>query len=133
ALLDKAAATGASLASLRAVAGLDTPETIARFEAACPAARFWAGYGQSEVSGFVTLSPWRERPGAAGRATWLNLVAVVDELDRDLSAGEIGEIVERGPLVFRGYWRRDADTAAAWRNDWHHTGDLGRFDANGYL
>jgi acyl-CoA synthetase (AMP-forming)/AMP-acid ligase II len=133
ALLDKAAALGASLASLRAVAGLDTPETIARFEAACPAARFWAGYGQSETSGFVTLSPWRARPGSAGRVTGLNLVAVVDELDRDLPAGEIGEIVVRGPLVFQGYWRREADTAVAWRNDWHHTGDLGRFDADGYL
>jgi len=57
----------------------------------------------------------------------------VDELDRDLPAGEIGEIVVRGPLVFLGYWRREADTAAAWRNDRHHTGDLGRFDADGYL
>ncbi|HUH83710.1 MAG TPA: AMP-binding protein [Stellaceae bacterium] len=132
-LLDKAAAIGASLGSLRAVAGLDTPETIARFEAACPAARFWAGYGQSETSGYVTLSPSQARPGSAGRATWLNLVAVVDEMDRALPAGEIGEIVVRGPLVFRGYWRRDDDTAAAWRNDWHHTGDLGRFDADGYL
>ena len=133
ALLDKAAAIGASLASLRAVAGLDTPETIARFEAACPAARFWAGYGQSETSGYITLSPWRARPGSAGRATWLNLVAVVDEIDRALPAGEIGEIVVRGPLVFRGYWRRDDDNALAWRNDWHHTGDLGRFDADAYL
>lgn len=132
-LLDKAAEIGASLASLRAVAGLDTPETIARLEAACPAARFWAGYGQSEVSGFVTLSPWRERPGSAGRATPLNLVAVADELDRTLPANEVGEIVVKGPLVFRGYWRRDADNALAWRNDWHHTGDLGRFDADGYL
>ncbi|MGO8920324.1 MAG: AMP-binding protein [Stellaceae bacterium] len=132
-LLDKATEIGASLASLRAVTGLDTQETIARFEAACPAARFWAGYGQSEVCGFVTLSPWRERPGSAGRATFLNLVAVVDELDRALPANEIGEIVVRGPLVFRGYWRRDADNAVAWRNDWHHTGDLGRFDADGYL
>ncbi|HXZ00717.1 MAG TPA: AMP-binding protein [Stellaceae bacterium] len=132
-LLDKAAEIGASLASLRAVTGLDGQETIARFEAACPAARFWAGYGQSEVSGSVTLSPWRERPGSAGRPTSFSLVAVVDELDRPLPAGEIGEIVVRGPLIFRGYWRREADNAVAWRNDWHHTGDLGRFDADGYL
>lgn len=132
-LLDKAAETGASLASLRIVTGLDAPETIARFEAACPSARFWAGYGQSETSGFVTLSPWRERPGSAGRTGPLNLVAVVDELDRALPVNEIGEIVVRGPSVFGGYWRREPDNELAWRNDWHHTGDLGRFDADGYL
>jgi acyl-CoA synthetase (AMP-forming)/AMP-acid ligase II len=132
-LLDKAAEAGASLSSLRIVSGLDTPETIARFEAACPAARFWAGYGQSEVSGYVTLSPWRERPGSAGRATHFSLVAVMDELDGALPANETGEIVVRGPLVFQGYWRREADNAIVWRNDWHHTGDLGRIDADGYL
>ena len=132
-LLDKAAEASASLSSLRVVSGLDTPETIARFEAACPAARFWAGYGQSEVSGYVTLSPWRERPGSAGRATHFSLVAVMDELDGALPANETGEIVVRGPLVFQGYWRREADNAIVWRNDWHHTGDLGRIDADGYL
>ena len=77
-LLDEAAKGGGDLGSLRVVSGLDSPETIARFEAACPKARFWAGYGQSEVSGFTTLSPFRERPGAAGRGTFLSAVAVVD-------------------------------------------------------
>jgi acyl-CoA synthetase (AMP-forming)/AMP-acid ligase II len=54
-VLDKAAELGASLDSLRAVVGLDTPDTIRRFEAACPNARFWAVYGQSETSGIVTI------------------------------------------------------------------------------
>jgi acyl-CoA synthetase (AMP-forming)/AMP-acid ligase II len=39
----------------------------------------------------------------------------------------------RGPLVFKGYWGRDADNAVTFRNDWHHTGDQGAFDADGYL
>lgn len=132
-VLDKAAAIGGGLGTLKAVSGLDTPETIARFEASCPAARFWAGYGQSEVTGFVTLSPSRERPGAAGRASFLSTVAVVDELDRPLPVNQVGEIVVRGPTVFLGYWRRDADNALTFRNDWHHTGDMGRFDDDGYL
>lgn len=132
-LLDKAAEGIGDLGSLRVVTGLDSPETIARFEAACPKARFWAGYGQSEVSGFTTLSPWRERPGAAGRATFLSAVAVVDELDQLLPEQKTGEIVVRGPLVFKGYWRRDADNAVTFRNGWHHTGDMGRFDEAGYL
>jgi acyl-CoA synthetase (AMP-forming)/AMP-acid ligase II len=132
-LLDAAAKGGGDLGSLRVVTGLDSPETIARFEAACPAARFWAGYGQSEVSGFTTLSPFRERPGAAGRATFLSTVAVVDELDQALPENQVGEIAVRGPLVFKGYWRREADNAVTFRNGWHHTGDMGRFDEAGYL
>jgi acyl-CoA synthetase (AMP-forming)/AMP-acid ligase II len=132
-LLDEAAKGGGDLGSLRVVTGLDSPATIARFEAACPKARFWAGYGQSEVSGFTTLSPFRERPGAAGRAAFLSTVAVVDELDQVLPENQVGEIVVRGPLVFKGYWRRDADNAVTFRNGWHHTGDMGRFDAAGYL
>lgn len=132
-LLDKAAEIGSDLCSLRAVTGLDAPQTIARFEATCPQARFWAVYGQSEVSGSVTMSPWRDRPGSAGRPTFLHTMAVVDELDQVLASDQVGEIVVRGPMVFRGYWGRDDDNALTFRNGWHHTGDMGRFDADGYL
>jgi acyl-CoA synthetase (AMP-forming)/AMP-acid ligase II len=132
-LLDEAAKGAGDLGSLRVATGLDSPETIARFEGVCPKARFWAGYGQSEVSGFTTLAPFRERPGAAGRAAFLSTVAVVDELDQVLPESQVGEIVVRGPLVFKGYWRRDADNAVTLRNGWHHTGDMGRFDGAGYL
>ncbi len=132
-LLDKAKETGSDLGSLRVVTGLDTAETIGRFETTCPDARFWAVYGQSEVSGIVTTALWRERPGSAGRATFLNAVEIVDELDQILPPGQVGEIVVRGPMVFRGYWRRDDDNALTFRNGWHHTGDMGRFDADGYL
>ena len=132
-LLDKAAETGTSLSSLRAVLGLDTVETIGRFEKACPGARFWAAYGQSETSGPVTLSRWRERPGAAGRPMSLNVVAVVDELDQPIATGQVGEIIVRGPIVFCGYWRREEDNKVTFRNGWHHTGDMGRFDTDGYL
>ena len=133
AVLDAAADEGADLSSLRAISGLDTPETIARFHAACPGADFWSGYGQSEVSGMATLARYRERPGAAGRAALLTEVAVVDELDHPLPPGRSGEIVVRGPTVFLGYWNLEADTREAFRNGWHHTGDLGRFDEDGYL
>jgi long-chain acyl-CoA synthetase len=132
-LLDQAAGSGADLSSLRVVCGLDTPDTIKRFEAACPDARFWAAYGQSETSGGVSFSPFRERPGSAGQPAIFSTVAVVDELDRPLPAGETGEIVVRGPLVFKGYWNCEADNAFTFRNGWHHSGDMGRFDEDGYL
>ncbi|MBI5261849.1 MAG: AMP-binding protein [Bradyrhizobium sp.] len=121
------------LASLRVVTGLDTPETIARFERACPDARFWVAFGQSETSGLVTAAPFRDRPGSAGRPMFLSQVAVVDDLDRPVPAGETGEIVVRGPGVFEGYWNCPEDTKATFRNGWHHTGDNGAFDADGYL
>ncbi|MBX9651752.1 MAG: AMP-binding protein [Xanthobacteraceae bacterium] len=132
ALLD-AAGDGRSLASLRVVSGLDTPETIARFESTCPGACFYAGFGQTETSGFVTMAPFRERPGSAGRPVLMVSIAVVDESDHPVPTGETGEIVVRGPVVFEGYWNCPDDTAATVRNGWHHTGDNGAFDADGYL
>ena len=132
-LLDKTAKDGDELASLRHVTGIDTPDTISRFESLCPSARFWAGYGQSEVSGMATLAPFRDRPGSAGKPTMLNRVCVVDDLDRLLPVGQSGEIVVRGPMVFNGYWNCDADNEFTFRNGWHHTGDMGRFDDAGYL
>jgi acyl-CoA synthetase (AMP-forming)/AMP-acid ligase II len=136
ALLDAAegAADGlAGLASLRTVTGLDSAETIARFERLCPQACFWTIFGQSETSGFVTLGRFRDRPGAAGRPGFLNAVAVLDDADRPVAVGEVGEIAVRGPAVFKGYWNCEADTGFTFRNGWHHTGDLGAFDADGFL
>ncbi|OGL17775.1 MAG: AMP-dependent synthetase [Candidatus Rokubacteria bacterium RIFCSPLOWO2_12_FULL_71_19] len=132
-LLEHAEKGGHDLSSLRAVAGLDAPDTIGRFEAAWPGATFWVGYGQSEVSGFVTLCAFRDRPGSAGWPTFLNAVSLVDDLDTHLPVGQTGEIVVRGPMVFTGYWNCAADNALTFRNGWHHTGDLGRFDETGCL
>jgi acyl-CoA synthetase (AMP-forming)/AMP-acid ligase II len=132
-LLDAAEIRPVELASLRIVTGLDSPETIARFERMCPQARFWSVFGQTETSGFVTMSRFRDKPGAAGKPTFLANVAVLDDADRPAATGVVGEIAVRGPTVFKGYWNCDADNAFTFRNDWHHTGDQGAFDAEGYL
>ena len=133
ALLDAATAQGSALPTLRVVTGIDAPATIARLQAQCPGATFWTTYGQTETSGQVCMAPYDERPGSAGRPTAFNTLAVADELDRILEVGGSGEILVRGPMVFQGYWGRHADNAFTLRNGWHHTGDLGRFDADGYL
>ncbi len=133
ALLDERDRQGLSFSSLRTCMGLDQAPTIERFEAACPGATFWSIYGQTEVSGNVTYGRWLDRPGAAGQAGPLSAVAVVDDTDLPLPVGGVGEIVVRGPTVFQGYWGRDAENAVVLRNSWHHTGDLGRFDADGWL
>ena len=132
-LLDAAEIRPDELSSLRIATGLDSPETITRFERLCPQARFWSVFGQSETSGFVTMGRFRDRPGAAGQPTFLATVAVLDDADDPVAPGEVGEIAVRGPTIFKGYWRCDADNDFTFRNDWHHTGDQGTFDADGYL
>ena len=58
---------------------------------------------------------------------------LVDDYDREVATGEVGEICLKGPMVFQGYWGLPEDNAYTFREGFHHTGDLGRFDADGYL
>jgi acyl-CoA synthetase (AMP-forming)/AMP-acid ligase II len=132
-VLDAAAAAGSALKSLRVVSGIEAPETLARFASSCPHADFWVAYGQTETSGSVSMARYADRPGSAGLPIENHVVALVDAEDRPVPAGATGEIVVRGPMVFRGYWNRDEDNAQTFRGGWHHTGDMGRFDADGYL
>jgi acyl-CoA synthetase (AMP-forming)/AMP-acid ligase II len=131
-LLDAAEKAGSALASLTHVSGLDTPPTIQRLHEKTRA-QFWTGFGQSETSGFVTIQRVAERPGASGRPVPAARVRLVDDYDREVADGAPGEIVVRGPLVFQGYFGQPDVTAYTFRNGWHHTGDVGRFDADGYL
>jgi long-chain acyl-CoA synthetase len=131
-LLDAAEKLGSRLPSLRDVAGLDAPPTIERLHAQTGAS-FWTGFGQSETSGFVCLQRVKDKPGAAGRPVAAAQVKLVDDYDRDAPVGTPGEIVVRGPLVFQGYFAQPEVTAHTFRNGWHHTGDVGRFDDDGYL
>ncbi|MBB5161536.1 crotonobetaine/carnitine-CoA ligase [Mycobacterium sp. AZCC_0083] len=94
-------------------------------------------YGQTEalIPAISALSDER-RPGTAGRVTPYFDVRLVDDDDEDVPIGEVGEITvrPRGTNgMFGGYWRKPDATAEAWRNLWHHTGDCGRLDADGYL
>lgn len=118
--------------SLRHVMGLDGPDTIRAFEEKT-GATFWMLYGQTETSGLVSFSPAREKPGSAGKIGMLTQVRLEDEAGKALPGGEIGEIAVRGPLVFKGFWNLDDDNRHVFRGGWHHTGDLGQLDADGYL
>jgi long-chain acyl-CoA synthetase len=107
----------------------------------CP---FVQGYGLSETSpGLTYLGPEdhtlenSDRPFArvksAGRPMVGVEIRIVDPMDRELPAGAAGEIVARGDNIMKGYWNQPAITAETLRGGWLHTGDIGAFDANGYL
>jgi acyl-CoA synthetase (AMP-forming)/AMP-acid ligase II len=131
-VLDAAEKQGSGLASLKHVSGLDAPPTIQRLHEKT-GARFWTGFGQSETTGFVSIVRVLDKPGSAGRPVPAAQVRLVDDYDREVPAGTPGEITVRGPLVFQGYYAQPDVTAYTLRNGWHHTGDVGRFDADGYL
>lgn len=130
-LLDEQRRKPRDLGSLRCLTGLDRPEVIREAEA-LTGATFWAAYGQTETS-IVSLAPFRDRPGAAGREGVLARVRVLDGGERECGPGDVGEIVVQGPTVFQGYWRLPEASADTHRGGWHHTGDLGYLDEAGYL
>ena len=58
---------------------------------------------------------------------------VVDEEDREVANGELGEIILRGENILKGYYKNEEATATAFRNGWFHTGDIGYRDADGFF
>src|SRR5262249_45626997 len=76
---------------------------------------------------------WRDRMQSVGVPRTDVEVQVVDDEDRLLPVGEAGEGVVRGDVVMAGYWNDPDATAEALRGGWLHTGDVGSFDADGYL
>ena len=131
-LLDARKAAAAHWKTLTHVVGLDRPEVIQRLYSETNA-KFWTGFGQSETSGMITWVRVDQKPGATGKARPLVRVRCVNDAGDDVPVGDVGEIAVQGPVVFQGYWRDPDATAYTFRHGWHHTGDLGRFDAEGYL
>ena len=76
---------------------------------------------------------WRDRLQSVGVTRTDVEVRVIDEDGRTLPVDEIGEVVVRGDVVMAGYWNQPDATAEALRGGWLHTGDVGSFDADGYL
>jgi long-chain acyl-CoA synthetase len=101
-------------------------------------------YGQGETPMTITaLSKadhaehdhprWRDRMQSVGFPRTDVEVRVVDDEDRELPAGEVGEVVVRGGVVMAGYWEQPQETAETLRGGWLHTGDVGSFDDDGFL
>ncbi|MEV7384232.1 long-chain-fatty-acid--CoA ligase [Streptomyces lydicus] len=93
------------------------------------------GYGLSETSPVSAFNTLQEgpRPGSVGTPVRGVGMRVVDDDGKDVPQGEVGEIAIRGHNVMKGYWHRPEETAAAIRDGWFHTGDLGRVDQDGFF
>jgi long-chain acyl-CoA synthetase len=131
-ILDQQARSGKDIGSLRQVIGIEAPETIEKYQKQT-GGTFYVMYGQTETSAIATLGCYNDRPGSAGRTIALADVKLVDDNDRAVPMGQVGEVAVKGPMVFNGYWNLPEDTAHTLRGGWHHTGDMGRFDEDGFL
>ncbi|HTR73764.1 MAG TPA: long-chain fatty acid--CoA ligase [Solirubrobacterales bacterium] len=93
------------------------------------------GYGLSETSPTACAGHPGQLRKAGSIGTPLERVEmrIVDEEDREVPQGEVGEIVIRGHNIMKGYWNRPEATAEAIREGWFHSGDMGRVDEDGYF
>ncbi|MCB2188037.1 MAG: long-chain fatty acid--CoA ligase [Deltaproteobacteria bacterium] len=92
-------------------------------------------YGCTEASPCITILSALEsatKHGSVGRALPLTQVRLVDELDRPVPPGQVGELVCRGPNVMQGYHEQPQASAEALQRGWLHTGDLAYVDEEGF-
>ncbi len=106
---------------------------------------FLQGFGQTEASPSISLMnqeeyrkilkdpELRRRLNAVGKETPGNQIRIVDENDQDVPRGTVGEIMIRGDNTMVGYYKMPEETEKTLRGGWLHTGDLGRFDEDGFL
>ena len=120
-----------------AVGGQATPLSLARrITGTVQGSGMAGGWGQTECSGpvtFGTAAIYAMFPGTVGMTSTLADIRVVDADGNVLQPGEIGELEARGPTVMKGYWNDPEATAAAFRDGWLRTGDMGQFDEWGMV
>ena len=140
------AVTDADLSHLKTIIYGGAPMYLADLEEALAVfgPRLAQIYGQGETPMTITAlskadhaandhPAWRDRMQSVGLPRTDVEVRVVDDDGRELPTGEIGEVLVRGDVVMPGYWNEPEATAEALRDGWLHTGDVGSFDASGYL
>jgi long-chain acyl-CoA synthetase len=95
----------------------------------------YEAYGLSEASPAVSTNYHNRptKPGSIGQPIPEVEVRIVDDRDQDVPAGEVGELLVKGPNVSIGYYKLPEETARTFRSGWLHTGDMARMDKDGYL
>ena len=110
------------------------PEVLRRFKELF-GVDVYEGYGLTETSPTLTSNRMAEapRPGSIGKPLPGVEIRLVDEAGDDVELGDPGEILARGPNVFKGYWNKDDETQRAFVDGWFRTGDVAVQDEDGYL
>jgi long-chain acyl-CoA synthetase len=108
-------------------------EVAAEFERRIPSCEIREGYGCTETSALISSQPETRRVGSVGKPVSGVEVRIESPDGAVLPAGDNGEICVRGPVLMTGYWNDPDATEQAVRDGWLHTGDVGHFDADGYL
>jgi len=112
----------------------NSPDILERFHRYCPNAKLLNGWGMTETCPPNTVTPLSNpKIESVGKPAPNCEIHIVDDEDKPLPVGNVGEIVIRGWVVMQEYYKDPQGTAAAKRGGWFHTGDLGRFDAQGFL
>ena len=144
-LLDYAEFGNYDLSSLKMLAFGAAPMSVAllnRVIRAFPGVEIFQTYGMTEASPILTSldsryhvldGPNSTKLGSVGRAVEHVDLIIADEQDRELPAGQTGQILARGDNIMTGYWHSPELTAAALKGGWYHTGDAGYLDDEGFL
>ncbi len=112
------------------------PTLLEEWSRISPGIIFMNCYGQTEMTPLgssIAGKDLEKRPDSVGLAMAPVEVKIFGPDDRELPPGEVGEIVARGPNIMHGYYKEPEKTAHTQRGGWHHTGDLGKKDKEGYL
>jgi acyl-CoA synthetase (AMP-forming)/AMP-acid ligase II len=125
-----------SVRHLQQAGGKLAPALVDELVAAQPGARVFVMYGQTEATARLSYLPPGDldrHRGSIGRGVPGLRLRVVDEQDRDVAPGDVGEIVASGPSITKGYWNDPEATAMKFRGGLLRTGDLGTVDEDGYV
>jgi long-chain acyl-CoA synthetase len=143
ALMHEASAADRDVSSLKKIytGGQPVPPSVVEEFESRFGAYIHVAYGLTESTSPSHFVPLHRRspvdPGSGALAVGVPIfntsAAILDEEDRELAPGEVGEICLAGPQMVPGYWQRPDETAHAFRDGWFHTGDVGVTDAEGWF
>jgi len=134
------------LSSLRLIIYTGAPMPVALLKAALQTfpCRFAQLYGQTEAGPLITLlrpedhaleglPRQLQRLASSGKAVLNYQIRIVSDNGEDVKKGEVGEIICKSEAIMRSYWQMPEETKKKLKDGWLYTGDLGRFDEDGYI
>lgn len=113
-----------------------TEEMVRKILKKLPHLQISVGYGLTESFAIVTSTPFEDalrKIKAVGKLLPLTEARIVDEAGRELPTETTGEILLKGPKIFKGYWKKPEATRKTMVDGWLHTGDIGKIDAEGFV